>query len=393
MDHLTTFATPSVRRGSEVQGDAAVSVIVLVTADTGRLRRCLDSINANRPEHRPIEVLVVANGTPETELAWLETREDIVLLTSPVNLGFGGGCNWAGRVARGERLLFVNDDAVTTPGWLEALDRALDDDRHVGVAGSRVLLSTGALQEAGAVIWRDGTTSGVGRGRDPSLAAYAVSRDVDYVSFCSAMVRRPVWDAVAGFDESFFPAYYEDTDLCLSARMLGWRVICEPRSVVVHEEGRSSSTHYSTFLKRRNRERFLARWGPTIADHEPPPSLTAGQMAVTRALERSARAVTPTVDPGVVGRRARQRADDAAARGSAPAADGTPATAAQVLRVVALQREYIDHLSGELATTGLAALAGRRYRNLRARTGALLTRHPRLGNLVRSVIVSVGNRD
>ncbi len=143
-----------------------------------------------------------------------------------MNHGFGGGCNLAARFARGERLVFLNDDAVVTPGWLTALCAAMDSDDRIGVVGSAILLADGRLQEVGDVIWRDGSTSHLGRGLVSTAAAHLDLRDVDYVSFCSAMVRRQTWDDVGGFDERFFPAYYEDADLCLSARVprLAYRV-------------------------------------------------------------------------------------------------------------------------------------------------------------------------
>jgi GT2 family glycosyltransferase len=390
MDATSSVADPRVLRGSLVPGDPAVSIIILVTTDTTRLRRCLASVDAHRPGTPVSEVLVVANGTAPEELRWLTVRDDVVLLAANVNLGFGGGCNWAASVAAGRRLLFMNDDAVATAGWLDELNRVLDGDDTVGVAGSRVLLTNGMLQEAGGVVWRDGTTSGVGRGMDPNAPEFAIGRDVDYVSFCSTMVAREAWEAVGGFDPRFFPAYYEDTDFCLTARSLGWRVICEPRSSVVHEEGGSTGASFNRFLKRRNRELFVAKWRATLAGAEPPPSLTTGQRAVRRALDRAA------IRAGCQIAKQRSRASDPVRDSSTP---GTPAAEVGVdqlgalRRLQAINREFIDALTRELDVKGPATAARRLSRSLRSRAGSLLTRYPRLSHLVRTVIVSVGNRD
>jgi GT2 family glycosyltransferase len=390
MDATSSVADPRVLRGSLVPGDPAVSIIILVTTDTTRLRRCLASVDAHRPGTPVSEVLVVANGTAPEELRWLTVRDDVVLLAANVNLGFGGGCNWAASVAAGRRLLFMNDDAVATAGWLDELNRVLDGDDTVGVAGSRVLLTNGMLQEAGGVVWRDGTTSGVGRGMDPNAPEFAIGRDVDYVSFCSTMVAREAWEAVGGFDPRFFPAYYEDTDFCLTARSLGWRVICEPRSSVVHEEGGSTGASFNRFLKRRNRELFVAKWRATLAGAEPPPSLTTGQRAVRRALDRAA------ITAGCQIAKQRSRASDPVRDSSTP---GTPAAEVGVdqlgalRRLQAVNREFIDALTRELDVKGPATAARRLSRSLRSRAGSLLTRYPRLSHLVRTVIVSVGNRD
>jgi GT2 family glycosyltransferase len=390
MDATTSLPEPSVRRGSLVPTDPAVSIIILVTKHTGHLRRCLASIDEHRPATPVSEVVVVANGTAEEDLHWLTARDDLVLLAAGINLGFGGGCNWAAAVAAAPRLLFMNDDAVATAGWLEELYRGLDDDDTVGVAGSRILLANGTLQEAGGVVWRDGTTSGVGRGMDPNAPEYTVVRDVDYVSFCSAMVGRETWSDVGGFDPRYFPAYYEDTDFCLTARSLGWRVVCMPRSVVFHREGGSTGESFRRFLKRRHRELFVAKWRATLAGAEPPPSLTTGQRAVRRALDRTA-----VMAQGEFAKR-RGRASEPVRHSSA---SGTPAAAVGVAQAEALRRlhvidqEFIDTLTRELDVKGPATTARRLSRSLRTRAGRLLTRYPRLSHLVRTVIVSVGNRD
>lgn len=390
MDATTTLPEPSVRRGSLVPANPAVSIIILVTEHTGRLRRCLASLDEHRRATPVSEVLVVANGTAEEDLHWLTARDDLVLLAAGVNLGFGGGCNWAASIAAAPRLLFMNDDAVATAGWLDELCRGLDGDHTVGVAGSRILLANGTLQEAGGVVWRDGTTSGVGRGMDPNAPEYNVVRDVDYVSFCSTMVARETWNDVGGFDPRYFPAYYEDTDFCLTARSLGWRVVCVPASVVIHEEGGSTSPSFKRFLTRRHRELFVAKWEGSLAGAEPPPSLTTGQRAVRRALDRAA----VRARDGVAKRRS--RASEPVRHSSAP---GTPAAEAHVDQLGALRglevvnQEFIDALTRELDVKGPATAVRRLSRSLRSRAGRMLTRHPRLSHLVRTVIVSVGNRD
>jgi GT2 family glycosyltransferase len=390
MDATTSLADPRVRRGSQVPSDPAVSIIILVTKDTSRLRRCLASVDAHRPSTPLSEVLVVANGTAPEEVRWLTARDDVVLLAANANLGFGGGCNWAARVAAGRRLLFMNDDAVATAGWLDELWRALDDDDTVGVAGSRVLLTNGTLQEAGGVVWRDGTTSGVGRGMDPNAPEYAIQRDVDYVSFCSTMVVRETWNEVGGFDQRYFPAYYEDTDFCLTAQSLGWRVICEPRSVVVHEEGGSIGTSFKRFLTRRNRELFAAKWRATLADAVPSPSLTTGQRAVQRALDRAAIAAR---------RRTAKPSRPVLQSDLTPEVPGMSAADTAVDEVAALRRmlevtdEFAEALTSELESTGPVTAARRVSRAVRSWAGRVLTRHPRLSRMVRTVIVSVGNRD
>lgn len=288
-----------VRRGNAVTSAPSASVIVLVTHDATMLLRCLRSLDAHLPSSAQ-EIVVVANGTPPAALRSLASREDIVLIHSPINHGFAGGCNLAVRFARAERLVFINDDVEISEGWLEGLHAALDADAGIAVAGSRVVLSDGRLQEAGSVLWNDGSTSGVGRGRDPAAPEFAVRRRVDYVSFCSAVVRRAAWEEVGGFDERYFPAYYEDLDLCLAVQRRGWTVVYEPSSLVQHAEGGSASRDFRDFLSRRNQYIFVAKWGTALADYEAPPSREDDRpRAVERALRRAAsRPVPPNARRG-----------------------------------------------------------------------------------------------
>jgi len=369
---------PRVRRGSTVPESPAVSIIVLITATADRLLRCLASITRHRDEGPLAEILVLANGTSAAALAALEARDDILLIRSAVNNGFGGGCNWAVRYARGGRLVFINDDAVATAGWLATLSGAMDDDGRIGVVGSRVLLTDGRLQEAGNVVWRDGSTSHLGRGLPADEPALLARRDVDYVSFCSAMVRRDAWDQVGGFDDDSFPAYYEDVDLCLSLRALGWRVVCEPASVVVHEEGASTPVHLRQFLSRRNQKRFVVKWTTALASlPEPPVPLTArAVMAAATGIHgrsssfaqaeprRGARPATPRVGTGEV---------------TEPEALLTELRHSNDDRL--LKEEYIAALTAELDGYGAITLARKRSQSIRRGIAVRVRRHPRLSRL------------
>ena len=109
-----------VRRGKRVARAPAASILIPVLDRMDLLIPCLRSLAAlpATPSH---EVVVIANGTPESALATLPGQESLVLVISSLNLGFGGGCNWGARFARGRYLVFLNDDTVVEPDWLRAL--------------------------------------------------------------------------------------------------------------------------------------------------------------------------------------------------------------------------------------------------------------------------------
>ena len=186
--------------------------------------------------------------------------DGVRLVEAQANLGFGGGCNLGASVARGEYLVLLNDDCIVAPGWLEWLVSTADANPQAAAVGSLVLFPDGRIQEAGSVIWADGSTMPVGRNLPGNSLEWHFVRQVDYVSACSLLVTRRAWDQVGGFDVDYHPAYYEDVDLCLALRESGYQVLLEPRSRVWHHESASSDGLAKAFLFKRNQDRLQRKW-------------------------------------------------------------------------------------------------------------------------------------
>lgn len=236
---------------------------------------CLLSIYHSLP-NTPFEVIIADDASSESEVAPLSWIENLRVIRQIENLGFLRNCNAAAKTARGRYLYFLNNDVIVQDGWLDALvnvfENAADGDR-VGVVGSKLLFPDGMLQEAGGIIWRDGSGWNVGRGTAPDAPEFNYLREVDYCSGASIMVSRELWDTVGGFDERFAPAYYEDTDLAFAARQAGFKVYYCPQSVVTHLEGVSSGTDLSTGVKRHqaeNQPKFVEKWQRELAQQLPP---------------------------------------------------------------------------------------------------------------------------
>jgi GT2 family glycosyltransferase len=262
-----------------------VSIVILTRHAPARLERCLTSL-ARLPDRVPREIVVLLNGADEDVRAMFSAQSRAVrVFDSPVNLGFAGGCNLVAAATTGRYLAFLNDDTEVEPGWLDALVDAADADPRVGAVGSCILFPDGSVQEAGSIIWQDGSTMGLGRGHHPDSPSVSFVRQVDYCSACSLLVRRDAWDAARGFCEDYFPAYYEDVDFCLSIRARGYRVLYVPRSRVRHHEGGSSDPAFRLFLHHHQRQRFRERWGHVLHTFEPPQPLASD--AVRRASFRA----------------------------------------------------------------------------------------------------------
>jgi O-antigen biosynthesis protein len=261
------------------------SILIVCHRRVDLLARCLESLHLNLTGEVSTETIVLFNGTAEADRERIrDTLGGERVLVSGVNLGFGGGNNRAAAIARGEYVVMLNDDAEIRPGWLAALVETADAFPDAGAVGSRIVHPDGSLQEAGSVIWSDGSTLGVGRGLPPESRRYDYLREVDYASACSLLVRRTTFEQLGGFDEQFFPGYNEDVDLCLGIRRLRQRVLYQPRSVVVHHESQTGAAA-KTFLILRGRALLREKWA-TQLDAFPRPApedRTAIDLAVHRA--------------------------------------------------------------------------------------------------------------
>lgn len=251
----------------------SVSIIIPTYGKVRLTLRCLASIAAYPPA-AAVEVIVVDDASGDPALGQLRRVRGLTLLTTPRNLGFIGACNHAAGFAKGEFLLFLNNDTLVRTGWLDSLLALLRARPDAGAAGSKLLYPTGRLQEAGGIIWRDATGANYGRGDDPFLPVYNYAREVDYCSGASLMVRRALFTELGGFDPRYAPAYYEDADLAFRLRARGYVTLYQPRSEVVHIEGASHGTDLRSGVKAHqvvNRQRFLARWKTVLESRHMPP--------------------------------------------------------------------------------------------------------------------------
>ena len=168
--------------------------------------------------------------------------ENLVICRNSVNQGFLRNCNQAAMSARGKYIMFLNNDTQVTEGWLSSLVNLIESDPTIGMVGSKLVYPDGRLQEAGGIIWSDGSGWNYGRLDDPDKAEYNYVKDVDYISGAAILLSTRLWKQLGGFDVRFAPAYCEDSDLAFQVRKAGYRVVYQPLSKVIHFEGISNGT-------------------------------------------------------------------------------------------------------------------------------------------------------
>jgi GT2 family glycosyltransferase/glycosyltransferase involved in cell wall biosynthesis/SAM-dependent methyltransferase len=283
-----------------------VTVIIPIYGKVDYTLRCLASVAAH-PSLVELEVIVVDDCSPDDSWAVLSQKvKGIRIIRNEHNQGFIRSCNTGANAAKGQYLYFLNNDTEVTEGWLDALLRTFSDFPGAGLAGSKLVYPDGRLQEAGGIIWQDGSAWNFGRFQDPQLPVYNYAREVDYCSGASIMVPKSLFEEIGGFDEHYLPAYCEDSDLALKIRDKGYRIIYQPLSTVIHYEGISSGTDTTQGVKAyqvENSKKLFERWQQRLQFHQSPGNdveKVKDRTATRRVLVLDHCTPTPNMDAGSV---------------------------------------------------------------------------------------------
>jgi GT2 family glycosyltransferase/radical SAM superfamily enzyme YgiQ (UPF0313 family)/Flp pilus assembly protein TadD/glycosyltransferase involved in cell wall biosynthesis len=250
---------------SSEPGTPRVSIIIPLFNKVEYTKQCLDALFVNTDQKPGYEIILVDNASTDGTGDYLRTLSgDVTIISNLNNVGFAKACNQGARLSRGRYLIFLNNDTVPHPGWLNALIKGTERD-GADIVGSKLLYPNGRVQHAGVAFDERGIGYHIFNGFTSDHPAVNRKRFMQCVTAACMLIEKDLFDRLGGFDENFINGF-EDVDLCLRAGQMGKKILYNPDSVLIHYEETSEGrkTHDN-----RNAEYFLARWrGKVLCDEE-----------------------------------------------------------------------------------------------------------------------------
>ena len=235
-----------------------VSIVVLTFNSEKFVAPCLESLAA--VDYPNLEVVVVDNVSTDRTVEQARAADHYdVLIPNATNRGCAGGYNDGWRASSGEIVLFLNPDTTVDRRIASALAETFAAHPRAAVLGCKILYPDGrTIWHAGGILHPNAMTNHIGKD-EQDTGQYDEVRDIDYASGCAVAVRRDALEAAGGFNEDYWPGYYEEVDLCWRLRRMGRQILYAPRAIVCHHESQSFKLHSPSFFHYyyRHRIRFL----------------------------------------------------------------------------------------------------------------------------------------
>ena len=236
-----------------------VSIIIPIYNKWQFTHNCLKSIKENKPQAE-FEIIVIDNASFDDTSLLFKKIKNITYLKNNTNLGFSKACNQGAKIAKGEYLLFLNNDTIAKKHWLDPLVDELDSNKNASIVGSKLLFPNNTIQHAGIGFANDKIPFHLFYGLAFDDCATNERKLFDAVTGASLMIRKSDFFEVGGFDEQYINGL-EDIDLCLKIKELKKEIVYRPDSVLYHYESMSDGRFDSA---KENVKLFLNRWGEKI---------------------------------------------------------------------------------------------------------------------------------
>jgi len=266
---------------------ALVDIVIPVHGQFELLSKCLDAI----PEAFGdilYQIYIFDNGSPKEEAnkfyVTLESYEDIAVIRNHQNLGFPRACNNGAKRGNSPLIFFLNSDVILQEGSGEKLVKEMDDPK-TGIAGMKLIYpphkdteaaglnvqirSPGRLQHIGLVADVRAQVSHVFVGWDHTHPKVNKVHEIMAVTGAALMIKRNLFIKVKMFDEIYGQGTWEDVDLCMKIREIGYNIVVNPESVGIHYTGASAEKYKQGFPLNRNHQLFVQRWRDEKKQLEP----------------------------------------------------------------------------------------------------------------------------
>ena len=284
----------------EIKGNPRVSILIPNKDHTEDLEKCISSI-MKKSTWKNIQIIVIENNSEEEktfhyyeEVQKRFSAVQVVKWNGPFN--YSAINNFGAKYADGDFLLLLNNDTeVITPDWLESM-MGYCQREDVGIVGAKLLYPDNTVQHAGVVVGIAGFAGHILTGYDQNAPGYLwrlqTAQDESAVTGACLMVKRSVFDALQGLDESFAVAL-NDIDFCLRARTLGKLVVFTPEARLYHYESKSRGMENTDAKKARFQkevDHFRERHGEFLKAgdpyYNPNLSIVRGDCALRMAAEK-----------------------------------------------------------------------------------------------------------
>lgn len=239
------------------------SIIIPVYNRASLTRQCLNGLLADPTQVRT-EIIVIDDASSDLTPELLRSFGDrIRVITRAVNGGFADSCNRGAALASGTFLIFLNNDTLTLPGWLDKLYQYAMAHPQAAIVGAKLLYPDDTVQHAGVVISEDRYPHHLYAGFPPDHAAVNKSRRFQIVTAACALMRREVFLAFHGFDTRYLNGY-EDVDLCLRMGAAGHEIHFCHTAALYHLE---TVTRHPEPLA-QNLQLYAERWRDRVIPDE-----------------------------------------------------------------------------------------------------------------------------
>jgi GT2 family glycosyltransferase len=222
-------------KSSPMTDGEKASVILVGYNCVAYLDRCLASLIES--DYPNFETIYVDNCSDDGSPEYVEEHfgKQVLTLRLDRNYGFSVACNVGARHSDGEYLVFLNVDTIVRRDWLTELISALESDRTIGAAQSKLLQIDGkTIDSLGGFITPYGTVWSKGHGSSDGSSSRI--EEIFYSKGAAMITRRDIWKRLGEFDPLYF-LYFQETDYCWRLWSSGYRVVCVPSSVVLHVGG------------------------------------------------------------------------------------------------------------------------------------------------------------